>query len=109
MRADISKVSNVYVLGMFGPLPAKKIKIVLRCGAELQAQISWIEDVGLSLLVHSHTGLNVCCASQGEEKRSVNKPASRVSSIDSCYRGPAQIVYDDPEDSENDVGSPSSV
>ena len=109
MRADISKVSNVYVLGMFGPLPAKKIKIVLRCGAELQAQISWIEDVGLSLLVHSQTGLNVCCASQGEEKRSVNKPASRVSLIDSCYRGPAQIVYDDPEDSENDVGSPSSV
>ena len=58
MRADISKVSDVYALGMFGPLAAKKIKIVLRCGAELQAQISWTEDVGVFLEVHSHTELN---------------------------------------------------
>ncbi|KAI0708747.1 hypothetical protein C8T65DRAFT_740129 [Cerioporus squamosus] len=71
VRADISKVADVFVLGMFGPLPAKRISVVLRCGVELQAQISWLED--------------------GEEKR-----------------GPAQLVYDELDDSAGDVLSPNS-
>ncbi|RDX46339.1 hypothetical protein OH76DRAFT_1485585 [Lentinus brumalis] len=71
VRADISKVSDGLVMGMFGPLAAKKISVVLRCGAELQAQISWLED--------------------GEEKR-----------------GPAQLVYDDPDGATDDVVSLNS-
>ena len=59
VRADISKVSNVFVLGMFGPLAAKKIKVVLRCGAELQAQISWLENVSIFAAMFEGALLNM--------------------------------------------------
>lgn len=45
VRADLSKLEGEPFRGLVDDVYVKRFKIILRFGAETQAQIGWLEDV----------------------------------------------------------------
>ena len=70
IRADLSKVSESTARGMMGEVHVKEYKIILRFGAELQAQLSWLEDVSARTFASYASSNTPPMIGEGEEVRS---------------------------------------